>query len=133
MINSALIRNSSYTKINVIFAGIILCIFIYSGIFSSDGTSHPIPSGYTSITGEATNSSGMSRAFSAIVRLDFEKALSYNDESLKVFGFFFGQFFLRILFILVYANYRNNTIITADVVISVALFIYCFEGLFLLS
>jgi hypothetical protein len=129
MINAALIR-TAYTKINLIFAGIILCIFIYSGIFSSEGASYPIPSGYTQITGEETNSTGMSRAFSAIVRLEFKQALSYNEESIKVFAFFFIQFFLRFLFTLVYSLHRSKKVVIADVVISLALFVYCFEGLF---
>jgi hypothetical protein len=129
MINAALFR-TAYTKINLIFAGIILCIFVYSGFFTSGGAGYPISSGYTQITGEETNSTGMSRAFSSIVRLEFKEALSFNEESLKVFAFFFIQFFLRFLFTLIYSQYRGKNVVTADVVISLALFLYCFEGLF---
>lgn len=130
MINPGLFK-SSYTKINLIFAGIILCVFVYSGLTSPEKANHPIPSGYTLVTGKETKSTGMSRAFSAIVHLKFEKALSHNEESPKVFAFFFIQFFLRFLFIPVFSRYRNKKVVIADVVISVGLFLYCFEGLFL--
>jgi len=127
-VNKASLFQFSYSKINFIFAGIILCIFIYSGIFSAEKANHPIPSGYTLLTGEATKSSGLSRAFSAIMKLELDKALKYNEESLKVFSFFIVQFFLRFLFTLIYARWQNRGVITADIVLSILLFIYCFEG-----
>ena len=117
-----------YPKINLIFAGIIVCVFIYSGIFSPEKANHPIPSGYTFLTGKATKSTGLSRAFSAIMQLEFNKALKYNEESLKVFSFFITQLFLRFLFTLIYARWRKSRVITVDIILSVLLFIYCFEG-----
>ena len=117
-----------YPKINLIFAGIILCIFIYSGIFSPEKANHPIPSGYTLLTGKPTKSTGLSRAFSAIMQLEFNKALSYNEESLKVFSFFIVQLLFRFLFTLIYARWQYRGVIRADIILSILLFIYCFEG-----
>lgn len=126
--NRASLFKLPYPKINLIFAGIILCVFIYSGIFSPEKVNHPIPSGYTLLTGKATKSTGLSRAFSAIMQLEFNKALRYNEESLKVFSFFIVQLFFRFLFTLIYARWKNRKVITADIILSVLLFIYCFEG-----
>lgn len=117
-----------YSRINFIFAGIIICVLIYSGIFSPEKSNHPIPSGYKLLTGETTQSTGLSRAFSSIVRLEYDKALRYNKESLKVFSFFIIQLFFRILFTLFYVRWKNSKIITADIILSALLLIYCFEG-----
>lgn len=117
-----------YPKINLIFGAIIVCVFIYSGIFSAEKANHPIPSNYTILTGKATKSTGLSRSFSAIMRLEFKKALRYNGESLKVFSFFVVQFFFRFLFTLIYARRKDSRVIITDIILSVLLFIYCFEG-----
>jgi len=119
----------SYQIVQVVFAGIILMIFIYSGIFSPKGGGHPIASQYKSIEGKATASTGMSRAFSSIVRLDFRQARGYNAHSLEVFVFFFVQFWLRVVFFLFYARYRAKGLIAADIIISVSLFLWCFKNL----
>lgn len=71
-------------------------IMIYSGIFSATRDNHPVPSIYTEITGEASPSQGMSRAFSEIVRFRFDSALDYNPHSLNLFLFFFIQILMRI-------------------------------------
>ena len=126
--NRAYLFQFPYPKINLIFAGIILCIFIYSGIFSPEKANHPIPSGYTLLTGKPTKSTGLSRAFSAIMQLEFNKALRNNKESLKVFSFFIIQLLFRFLFTLMYFRWKNRKVITTDIILSVLLFIYCFEG-----
>lgn len=127
--NRAYLFQFPYPKINLIFAGIIVCVFIYSGIFSPEKANHPIPSGYTILTGKPTKSTGLSRAFSAIMQLEFNKALRYNKESLKIFSFFIIQLFLRFIFTLTYARWKSRKVITADIILSVLLFICCFEGL----
>jgi len=126
--NSVSLFRFAYPKINLILAGIILSVFVYSGVFSPEKANHPIPSGYTLLTGETTKSTGLSRAFSAIMQLEFNKALRYNKESLKVFSFFIVQLFFRFLFTLIYARWKNRRLITTDIILSVLLFIYCFEG-----
>ncbi len=126
--NSVSLFRFAYPKINLILAGIILSVFVYSGVFSPEKANHPIPSGYTLLTGETTKSTGLSRAFSAIMQLEFNKALRYNKESLKVFSFFIVQLFFRFLFTLIYARWKNRRLITTDIILSVLLFIYCFKG-----
>ena len=125
-----ILRNfNSYQVINIIFAGIIILIFIYSGIFSAQEENHPISSSSQILFDKETPSTGLSRAFSEIVRLNFEKAKEYNPHSLKVFMFFFAQFFMRIGFLLIAAKIqtkRIKIIVTIDIIISVALYICCF-------
>ncbi|KPK87627.1 MAG: hypothetical protein AMS27_01835 [Bacteroides sp. SM23_62_1] len=105
-------------------------IFIYSGLFSAEKDNHPIPSIYEKITGEPTASSGLSRSFSEIVRGRFDSARSYNQYGIPVFIFFFIQFFQRIIVsILRYKmTIHRRWLLIGDVIISIALFLYCFKG-----
>ena len=119
----------SYQILHLIFAGIILMIFVYSGIFSPSKGRHPIPSQYRLIEGEATPSTGMSRAFSSIVRLDFSQARAYNAYSLEVFLFFFVQLWMRVVFFFLYARHKSKGLVAADISLSVLLFVACFKGL----
>ncbi|MBS3806581.1 MAG: hypothetical protein KGY60_03685 [Bacteroidales bacterium] len=119
----------SYQILHIIFAGVILMVFIYSGLFSPSNGGHPIPSQYKLMEGKATASTGMSRAFSSIVRLDFSQAEDYNAHSLEVSGFFFVQFWLRVLFFILYARHSSKRLIAADVSISILLFLWCFREL----
>jgi len=126
-INMLRIRlKSSYQLINLIFTGIILLVFLYSGIFSPQEANHPIPSSSSLVFGKKTPSTGLSRAFSEIVRLNFNKAKSYNPYSLEVFFFFFVQFFLRIGFLIIYSMLKNKKLqglIIFDSLLSGVLFI----------
>lgn len=119
----------SYQILHLIFAGIILMIFVYSAIFSPSKGGHPIPSQYQLIEGEATASTGMSRAFSSIVRLDFSQARAYNAYSLEVFLFFFVQLWMRVVFFFLYARHKSKGLVAADISLSVLLFAGCFKGL----
>jgi|SRR6056297_1110913 len=124
--------NNSYHIINFIFAGIILLVFIYSGIFSAQKENHPIPSNSGLIYGKTTPSTGLSRAFSEIVRLNFHKAKEYNEHSVDVFMFFFLQFFLRLGFTEVSLRMKRkqlNFLVFTDAIFSVGMFIYCFAGI----
>ncbi|WP_162845397.1 DUF2752 domain-containing protein [Labilibaculum antarcticum] len=87
----------NYKVINLSFAGIILCIFIYSGLFSAEESKHPIPSFYTQITNENSPSTGLSRSFSAIVQGDLQLAKTYNPLGLHIFLFFAIQLIFRSL------------------------------------
>ncbi|MFP4025132.1 MAG: hypothetical protein ACLFVR_11470 [Thiohalospira sp.] len=117
-----------YHIINLSFAGLFLLIFIYSGIFSAEKKNHPIQSACENITGEPCKSSGLSRSFSEIVRLKFHSAIQYNKYGLKIFSFFFIEFFLRIAasFIFYKKPKQKNLIIITDSALSIALYIYCF-------
>lgn len=112
-----------YLIVNVIFAGIILLLIVYSGIFSAD-TPHPIKSAHAN----PVISTGLSRAFSEIVRGNFSAALAYNPYSISIFLFFFIQFFLRVIFfILMFRNiFSKNHLVLADILLSVLLFLRAF-------
>ena len=124
--------NKPYQIINIIFAGIIILLFIYSGIFSARKENHPIPSNSILVFGERTTSTGLSRAFSEIVRFDFENAKRYNPHSIKIFMFFFIQFFLRIGFFWLSSGMKKknlNLLIVLDSSFSTGLLVYCFLGI----
>lgn len=114
---------SNYSKVNIIFAGIILALLIYSGIFSAENP-HPIKSAHSN----QVISTGLSRAFSEIVRLNFSQALGFNTYSLRIFSFFFFQFFLRVLFtFLMFRNmFLKKQLVIADIMVSVSLFLFAF-------
>ncbi|HBH47180.1 MAG TPA: hypothetical protein DDX98_00980 [Bacteroidales bacterium] len=118
-----------YRIINLVFAGIISLIFIYSGIFSYENANHPVPSFYSLATGEETLSTGLSRSFSAIVRLQFDIAHQFNTHGLRLFLFFFLQFFLRITFFLLASKKSQylKQVVIIDAIISTLLFIVHFE------
>ena len=110
------ILKESYYIINSCFAGIIILIFIYSGIFSAEKNNHPIKSKCAHIEGHPCKSEGLSRSFSEIMRLRFESAKSYNQYGLKVFSFFFVQFFLRMVvsLLLYYQIIKKNKLVIFD-------------------
>ncbi len=122
-----------YHILNICFAGIIILIFIYSGIFSVEKNNHPIKSACATIKGHPCKSEGLSRSFSEIVRFQFESAKSYNQYGIKVFLFFFIQLFLRFIasFILYKKAIKQNTLVVFDSLLSVSLYIYCFWGIIL--
>lgn len=120
--------SNPYILINLVFICLIQCIFLYSGFFSVNKCSYPIHSDYSAITGKTSISSGLSRSFSEIVRLNFSKAKEYNPFGIRIFFFFIIQFLLRIFITLVLlkASSINKNLITADVTLSVILFIVLF-------
>ncbi len=120
-----------YHIINLCFAGIIILIFIYSGIFSAENDNHPIKSTCEILTGQPCESTGLSRSFSEIVRFKFESAKSYNKYGIQVFLFFLIQFFLRIIssVILQFKVLKQKQHIFIDSLLSVGLYIYCFWNL----
>lgn len=119
----------SYRIINISLAGVILCVFIYSGIFSYKSNNFPIHSFHETVAGETSISSGLSRSFSAIVRLEFKLARSFNNNGIPLFVFFVIQFFLRCFFYFFSTKglYELNQIVTIDIIISVSLFIFYFR------
>ncbi len=121
------IRNSEYLIINVIFAVVILLIFIYSLIFATSGV-YPIQSSCIDLNNPFCISRGLSRAFSQILLGNFEKARELNSHSLLVFLFLFTQIILRVILSVVYSIYKNKLIIRIDILLSLVLFIYCFNN-----
>ncbi len=120
-----------YHILNICFAGIIILIFIYSGIFSVEKNNHPIKSACATVEGHPCKSEGLSRSFSEIVRFRFESAKSYNEYGMKIFSFFLIQLLLRFTasFILYKKTIKQNTLVVFDSLISVSLYIYCFWGI----
>ena len=120
---------SSYKIVNLVLASIILCIFIYSGLFSPTKQNHPIPSIYTQITGESSPSTGLSRSFSAIVRGDISASIKHNQFGLQIFLFFAIQLVFRIgLFLLTNELFsRVEQYIYVDIALSIIGFMLAFR------
>ena len=120
-----------YHIINFVLAGIIMLIFIYSGLFSAEKGNHPIPSFYEELYGKTSPSSGLSRSFSEIVRGRFKSAGEYNPNGIPVFIFFLVQLFQRLSVSLIIhrKNISFDRIVLFDSLSSAILFLYCFRGL----
>jgi hypothetical protein len=119
------ISNDSYLLINLLFAGIILAVIAYSLVFGGEKT-HPVPSGSELLTGKHSFSTGLSRSFSAIVRLNFEQARAYNPYGLRIFMFFLAQLVMRVTAFFLTRYLNRPVLIITDTVLSVLLFIVLF-------
>ncbi|MDX2415762.1 MAG: DUF2752 domain-containing protein [Bacteroidales bacterium] len=119
---------SSYQLINIIIAGVIIAIFIYSGIFSSTQNSYPIQCVHQQLTGMSCPSCGLSRSFSEIVRLDFQAAAEWNKYGMRVFLFFFFQLIMRLSNILYLrqASHNIKALSRFDIAISSLTFLLAF-------
>ena len=128
------LANKPYLIINFILAGVLGLIFIYSGLFSAQKDNHPVPSFFEEATHKPSPSSGISRAFSEIMRGDLESARNYNPESLLIFAFFGIQLFQRLSVSLLLIKWpgisKKKHLLYADVLFSIILFLYCFAGQF---
>ena len=118
-----------YILINLIFIILILSIFLYSLLFSAEKSNYPVHSNYTTLTNNTSISTGLSRSFSEIVRLNFAKAKEYNRYGLQIFIFFLSQLILRIVStgILLFSSRLNKISIITDIILSSALFIVLFR------
>jgi hypothetical protein len=92
------IRNEPYLIINTFFAGVILLIIAYSGIFSPEKNNYPVVCIHEKLTGQPCLSCGLSHSFSLIVRGRIAEAFNWNIYGLRVFIFFISQLILRIAF-----------------------------------
>jgi hypothetical protein len=118
-----------YIISNIIFAGIILLIIVYSGFFSSSNDGYLVKSACPDNSSSICISKGLSRSFSEIVRFNFEAARSYNKHGISIFLFFVIQFFMRSLFLLLAQNSTNSKrIVIIDILISIFLFIFTFRN-----
>jgi len=93
---------NAYRIVNLLLALVVLGVFVYSLMYTPG--KHPIPSIFTDITGVETPSTGLSSAFSELVRGNLNVARSYNANVLQVFSFFVLQLLLRISLIFVSAK-----------------------------
>jgi hypothetical protein len=120
--------NEPYLIINIIFAGVILLIFLYSGFFSPDKDSYPVICIHEKITGEPCVSCGLSHSFSLIVRGRIEEAYKWNRYGMRIFLFFALQLVMRATFSFFYLKYPDTRkqLILVDCIGSGIIFLIAF-------
>lgn len=117
-----------YLLINIIFAGIIILVMAYSGIFSPVKDNYPVICIHEELTGEPCASCGLSHSFSLIIRGQLDEAVTWNRYALRVFIFFAAQLLLRIVFSIYYVRYplSRGNLILVDSAGSAILFLLAF-------
>ncbi len=126
------LKKEPYLIINLVLAGIILLIMLYSGIFSPEKDNYPVTCIHEELTGEPCVSCGLSHSFSLILRGRVAEAYQWNIYGMRIFIFFASQLFLRILFSVFYAKYpaTRKQLIILDIVGSVIIFLISFWQFF---
>jgi len=117
----------SYRKINMIFMAIIMFVFFYSFMlpylsFGFRSSCEGMPLSYC-------KSRGLTRAFSQILRLNFEQAVALNPYSIKIFLFFFVQLIARFSINTIVRVSNFKKVVTADICCSGLFFIFSFYNL----
>jgi len=97
-----------YLIINLLFAGVIVLIIAYSGIFSPVKDNYPVTCIHEKLTGQQCVSCGLSHSFSLIVRGEIAEAYKWNQNGMRVFLFFVSQLFLRIVFSVFYLRNQET-------------------------
>jgi hypothetical protein len=122
------LRNEPYLIINMILAGVILLVIIYSGIFSPEKNDYPVACVHEKLTGEPCASCGLSHSLSLIVRGRFDEAYRWNENGMRVFIFFAAQLLMRISFSVFYIKYPGlrKQLILMDIAGSVLIFLIAF-------
>lgn len=122
------LRNEPYLIINIIFAGVIILIFAYSGFFSPVSDNYPVTCIHQQLTGQPCISCGLSHSFSLIVRGKISEALTWNIYGLRVFLFFISGLLLRIAFSVFYIKYYDTRkqLIIVDCIGSGIIFLLAF-------
>lgn len=120
--------NEPYLVINIILAGVILLIMIYSGIFSPDENDYPVVCIHEKLTGVPCVSCGLSHSFSLILRGRISEAYEWNQYGMRVFVFFAAQLLMRILFSRIYFSHSSIRIqlIRFDIIGSSVIFLAAF-------
>ena len=121
-------RSEPYLLINLIFTGVILLIFVYSGFFSPVKDNYPVVCIHEKLTGEPCISCGLSHSFSLVLRGKISEAYDWNVYGFRVFIFFASQLLMRIVFSIFYLKYPDTSkqLITYDISISIMLFLVTF-------
>jgi hypothetical protein len=122
------LKNEPYIIINIIFAGVILLIFAYSGIFSPEKNNYPVVCIHEKLTGQPCPSCGLSHSFSLIVRGRFDEAFTWNHYGFRIFLFFAAELVMRIAFSIFYLKYPDTRkqLITLDSAASILIFLLAF-------
>lgn len=121
-------RNEPYIVINLLLAGVIVLIMLYSCIFSPDRDDYPVVCIHEKLTGKPCVSCGLSHSFSLVLRGRIAEAYEWNIYGPRVFIFFAGELIMRLLFSLFYIRKpgTGKELILYDISVSVMLFIVCF-------
>jgi hypothetical protein len=121
-------RKETYLKINLVFAGVIVMIFAYSGIFSPDKNNYPVICIHEKITGQPCASCGLSHSFSLILRGRIGEAYTWNPYGIRIFLFFASQLFMRVIFSVFYLNNKpiRKQLVLYDIIGSSAIFLLSF-------
>ena len=124
----ARITDEPYHIINIVFAGIIVIILAYSGIFSPEKNNYPVVCIHERLTGEPCFSCGLSHSFSLIVRGRISEAYEWNPYGMRVFLFFISQLLFRAVFLFVSVRHPENRqhLIIYDSVASGVIFLISF-------
>lgn len=120
----------SYRKINMIFMAIIMFIFFYCFMlpyisFGFRSSCEGMPLSYC-------KSRGLTRAFSQILRFNFNEALAYNQYSLKIFSFFLIQLLARFFINKTIRLSNFKRVLILDIILSVVFFVFSFYNLVLI-
>lgn len=119
----------SYLIINLVFAGVVIGIIAYSGIFSPEKNRYPVECVHETLTGMPCPSCGLSHSFSYIVRGDLDNAFIWNRYGLRVFLFFVIQLIMRISISLslLRSKASSRSLLRYDLLITILSFILGFN------
>jgi hypothetical protein len=120
--------NEPYLIINILFAGVIVLIIAYSGIFSPVKDNYPVTCIHEKLTGQPCVSCGLSHSFSLIVRGEITEAYQWNQNGMRVFLFFVSQLFMRVVFSVFYLKNpeTHKQLIITDCIGSGLIFLIAF-------
>ncbi|MCX6333412.1 MAG: DUF2752 domain-containing protein [Bacteroidia bacterium] len=127
-VNLKVLPKEPYLIINIVLAGVIILIMIYSGIFSPVENNYPVICVHEKLTGEPCVSCGLSHSFSLIVRGRINEAYDWNIYGMRIFIFFAAQLLMRIVFSRVYINHAvsRKQLIMFDIIGSSVIFLIAF-------
>jgi hypothetical protein len=122
------LQNEPYLVINLILAGVIFLVMLYSGIFSPEKDNYPVACIHEKLTGQPCPSCGLSHSFSLIIRGRFNEAYQWNQNGMRVFIFFAAQMFMRLTFSTIYVKYPDlrKQLIIFDISGSLLIFLIAF-------
>lgn len=114
--------------LNLILAGVVVVIMIYSLAFRPESDSYPLPCIHEKVTGEPCPSCGLSHAFSLMVRGRVKEAAGWNSHAPVVFGYFVVQLLMRLLFTVMALRVKRDlrALAVADTIISAVMTLMVF-------
>ena len=123
--------SSPYLKINTLVFLCLTVIFVYAGLFSPAQDKYPVPSLYNKIMDKPSPTTGLSHSFSAVIRGKVREAKKWNPYGPRLFAFFLGEWFLRILFsVLWWKNpFVRRFLVPLDILLALTGFILAYGKL----